>query len=178
MSEQERQPAGWYKDPGDAAPARWWDGEKWSDRPGSPDGGVATSSVRDIPTTTAWIWILVVSPLVQLVLFLVGDPLIGVSPSASGEVSTPPNLLTIENTARVLAFVAMIVIAYADSRTLRARGLYRRFGWGWAILAAGIYVIGRAVVVHRQTGRGLWPIWVWIAFLVVAVVLSFLPIPL
>jgi hypothetical protein len=165
MSERERQPAGWYKDPWDAAPARWWDGAEWSAHTASPEDGTARSvSSRDIATGTVWIWLIVLMPLVPTVLLLAGDPLVALSaPTVSGAESTPAPRFTAEYAARLIFTLVVLVFAYADWRTLRSRGVYRAFGWGWTLLAGGVYVIGRGVVLRRQTGRGLAPVWAWIA---------------
>jgi hypothetical protein len=37
-------------------------------------------------------------------------------------------------------------------------------------------MIGRAVVVHRRTGRGLAPLWVWIGIVVLTFVVSFIEV--
>jgi hypothetical protein len=174
MSEQERQPAGWYKDPWDAAPARWWDGAQWTADVASLKNGVAMPEpLRDIPTGTVWIWLIVLLPLISLAFTIAGDPVVELEaisvPPGPGSTYVP-RVLTLDDVVNLAIYPVTIVLAYVDSRTLRNRGVHRPFGWGWTFLLSGIYVIGRGVVVRRQTGRGLGPVWAWIAVTVVTLV--------
>ena len=36
----------------------------------------------------------------------------------------------------------------------------------------GVYVIGRGVVLRRQTGKGLVPVWAWIAVTVLSLIVG------
>ena len=72
-----------------------------------------------------------------------------------------------------LAVVALL-LAVADRRVLRGRGILRPMHPAWELLEP-VYVIGRAVVVRRRVRGSLNPLWVWIGTSVVASVLNSLP---
>jgi hypothetical protein len=65
-----------------------------------------------------------------------------------------------------------IVFAWLDWRELKRRGVARPFHWAWAffalLISIGVYVIGRTVVLKRETGSGLTALWVWIGSMVLA----------
>jgi len=70
----------------------------------------------------------------------------------------------------VLSYVALgisVLFAWLDWRELKKRGVARPFHWGWAFFALaisiGVYIIGRTVVLKRETGSGMTALWVWIA---------------
>ena len=75
-----------------------------------------------------------------------------------------------------LIIVALTVLfAFLDWRQLRARGIQKPFHWAWSftvlvISSVGVYVIGRAVILRRQTGKGLAPVWGWIAVTLVTII--------
>jgi hypothetical protein len=46
---------------------------------------------------------------------------------------------------------------------LTARQIHRPFSWTFALLGGLIYVAGRSAVVDLRTGKGLGPIWVYLA---------------
>lgn len=71
----------------------------------------------------------------------------------------------------IASWLIMVLVAYFDSRELRAREVPKPFGWGWAFLPL-VYVIGRAVVVYSRTGRGLAPLFVYIGAWVVGVIVN------
>lgn len=139
---------------------------------------------RDIPTDTPWIWLVVFLPVLSLVpLFffdwngLLETAVLDPSGSAAAEWAASfagaSLLLTLLG---YLVIAAQIVFAYLDWRALRARGIDKPFHWAWIFFAIvvtnGVYVIGRGVVLRRQTGKGLGPVWAWIA--VSAVTLIFI----
>jgi hypothetical protein len=71
-----------------------------------------------------------------------------------------------------LGYLLTVLFAALDWRRLKLNGVPRPFHWAWAFLGQSIvYMIGRSVVVHRRTNRGLAPLWVWIAVYVVAIVI-------
>ena len=71
----------------------------------------------------------------------------------------------------VLIYALTVLFAYLDWRQLRGRGFDRPFHWAWGFLVPPwVYVIGRSVVVRRQSGRGLAPLWVLIAVEVVVLI--------
>jgi hypothetical protein len=73
----------------------------------------------------------------------------------------------------LLIYGATVALAYSDHRILLGAGYMRPFHWAWAFLSTGVYVIGRSIIVQRRIGRGLTPIWVWVAVTVLGLVVSF-----
>ena len=64
-----------------------------------------------------------------------------------------------------------VVAASLDDKELGRLGYPRRFHWAWSFLTP-VYPIGRAVVVHRQTGAGLATMWISIVATATTFVLS------
>ena len=73
----------------------------------------------------------------------------------------------------VLIYAGSAVLAFLDWRMLRAAGMRAPFHWAWTFLNTGLYVIGRSIVAFRRAGRGLAPIWIWIGFMVLSLVVVF-----
>jgi FtsH-binding integral membrane protein len=48
----------------------------------------------------------------------------------------------------------------------------RPFHFAWVFLSSVVYVISRSVVVRRRTGRGIAPMWVSIAGLVLSFIFT------
>lgn len=79
-----------------------------------------------------------------------------------------------------LVYLVAVLLAFFDYRRLRASGVAKPFHWAFAFIPAltgGVYMIGRAVVLHRRGARGfvaMLPLWIWI----VANVVTFLLVAL
>jgi hypothetical protein len=66
-----------------------------------------------------------------------------------------------------------VLLAYFDGERLKREGVVRPFHWAWSFLSGTVYVIGRSVIVHKVApGRGLMPIWVLVAVIVLSIVVS------
>ena len=184
-------PAGYpaYSSSASSAPAS-------SFAPGYPAGAgapVPTATKRDIPTNTVWVWLIVALPLVsvlmlflfdwksQLEQFLYAAVLAEQGGYSSSSSSTMVNfslnttLFSIGMSVLGLVLGGLSVLfAFLDWRQLRARGIVQPFDWAWAffvfIVTAGVYVVGRGIVLRRQTGKGLGPVWGFIAVTVVSIV--------
>lgn len=70
-----------------------------------------------------------------------------------------------------------ILFSWLDWREIKKRGVARPFHWAYAffVLLIGfpiVYIIGRTVVVKRETGKGLTAMWVWVAATVLAFVVG------
>ncbi len=149
--------------------------------PGAPAVPQGAAPRRDIATNTAWIWVLVLLPLAGLVTLFVfdwdsyirdsvyaglyADPL---APSSTGATV----LTAVSSLLSIVLGAATVLFAYLDWRALKSRGIERPFHWAWSffVLAIGsglVYIIGRSVIVRRQTGKGLAPLWAAIAVTVV-----------
>lgn len=138
----------------------------------------------DVATETPWIWLVILLPVLStLSVFLVDwrgyldtvtqwsmyDGTAGALPPAfsSGTVS-----MTLLGLGGTLAAGLVVLFAWLDWRELRSRGIPRPFHWAFAFLTLvitnGVYVIGRVVVLRRETGKGLASLWVWIGVTVVS----------
>ena len=161
--------------------------------PAGPGAPAPTATKRDIPTNTVWVWLIVALPLVsvltlflfdwksQLEQFLYAAVLAEQGGYSSSSSSTMVNfslnttLFSIGMSVLGLVLGGLSVLfAFLDWRQLRARGIVQPFHWAWAffvfIVTAGVYVVGRGIVLRRQTGNGLGPIWGFIAVTVVSIV--------
>ena len=127
------------------------------------------------PTTSWQIWAVVLLPLVSLLLLFTWDFRAFLQMTLENPEMAETTLLLNPGYALMTLgswalAAALIVFAVLDWRWLGQQGYPRRFHWAWAILSSFVYVIGRSIVVKRQAGRGLAPIWVAIAVNVVTVV--------
>lgn len=136
-------------------------------------------------TGTVWIWLAIVFSTLPFFTGSLFDPIttarfvgylaVGPSydPGVSGWASAGLVLLALLN---VCVVAASIVFSWLDHRSLRRRGVEAPFAWGWSVLAfvatLGVYVVGRSVVVHGRTGRGLAPLWGWLVATVVGVAVA------
>ena len=122
------------------------------------------------PTTT-WAWLIALWPLIGLIntgiSFAFGTTF--TTTQTYNSTLSPDVLVTYA--ISFIAWVAFVLVAYADYRELVNRMVPRPFHWAFAIIPFPIvYVIGRSVVVYSRTRRGLAPLFVWIG----ASVLTFL----
>ncbi|MDX2375220.1 DUF2510 domain-containing protein [Microbacterium sp. LRZ72] len=192
MSDESRSipPAGWYPDPTTSGVQRWWDGARWTEhthgaRPAAAADG--TPPQAGTPTNTVWIWLVVLLPLLSLATLGLTDwrayldeTMMRALEDPTGAATMQPMLMPAGTWALVgigyLVAGATVLFAWLDWRTLARRGIHRPFHWGWAALALvvtnGVYVIGRGVVLRRRTGKGLAPVWAWIAVNVVSLMVG------
>lgn len=128
------------------------------------------------PTYTWFIWVIVLLPLVSALLL----PLANLSGYAEQLVLTtreatipayPPALILLSVFGWV-AYLGTVALAFGDYRALSRWGYVRPFHWAWAFLSWPVYSIGRSVVVHRRSGRGLLPIWITIAVYLLGIIVS------
>ncbi|KAA9153497.1 DUF2510 domain-containing protein [Microbacterium lushaniae] len=139
---------------------------------------------RDIPTDTPWIWLVVFLPLVSVVPLFFFDwsgflRAAALDPNGSASAEWVASFTGASLLLTLLGYAviaAQIVFAYLDWRALRARGIDKPFHWAWIfftlVISNGVYVIGRGVVLRRQTGKGLGPVWAWIAVAVVGLIIG------
>ena len=148
----------------------------------------ATPLRTDIQTNTVWIWLVVLLPLVMLpTIFLIDWRSYiesSIDLSTPGGATANPMLPSMGPVLASLALSAVgyviagagILFAWLDWRELKRRGIVKPFHWAWAFLALvvtnGVYVIGRGVVLRRQTGKGLVPVWAWIAVTVLSLIVG------
>jgi hypothetical protein len=106
-----------------------------------------------VSTGTAPVWIIALLPLLQLVIVLLLVTGLG---STQGTEPLMPAILAVLS-------LATIVLAIADHRLLRGKGIAGPAHWTWSLLTAPIYLFVRAMVLTRTTGRGFGPLLVWVA---------------
>jgi len=180
-------PPGWYDDGTGAGRMRWWSGAEWTEHVAAPAAGAAPARPAlpaDRPVYSAWIWLVVLLPLLSYVSFLFWQPNFDYL-SSNDAVSDPlryqselyasiytPGYFVILFTGWVI-YGLMVVFAWRDVVWLRKQGVVRPFHWAWTFLLSWVYVIGRSVIVYRVAApRGRAPIWVLIAVIVVSFVVS------
>ncbi|WZH35685.1 MAG: DUF2510 domain-containing protein [Microbacterium enclense] len=153
--------------------------------------GAATPARPEASTDTIWVWLIVALPLVQLIaLFLfdwrslIEQSIYTAMLSEQGSYSSSVMNFSLETTflglgASLLGLLIgglSVLFAFLDWRQLRARGIQKPFHWAWAffvfVVTAGVYVIGRGIVLRRQTGKGLGPVWGFIGVTAVSIVIT------
>jgi len=184
-------PPGWYPDPWNPSSQRFWDGAQWTHRVsgGSPQRVVRPRLAENAPIYGPFIWVIALLPLVSgiTIWFLHFDfaPLAAYIREAQAAqqlgLPTPQPPFTgmsllgpaywVTSVCNFLGYAAAVVLSYFDQRRLERIGVVRPFSWAWAFLTAGVYVIGRSVIVRRVASpRGLTPIWVFIGSYVVTLI--------
>lgn len=174
---------GWYPDQSVSGQQRWWDGTQWTEHVQAPYDPAASALALKAPegtkTGTAWIWLIVLLPLLSIgSLFLIDIG--GYMQSMVANPGSPVNVLSIYTSPGYLVAVGLGFVIYGlqvffasrDVHELTQRGVQRPFHWAFAFLGGMVYVIGRSVVVKRRTGGGLAPLWGTIAVYLVSVFVS------
>jgi hypothetical protein len=128
--------------------------------------GASSASSRIERLETPSIWLLALLPVVAILTLLQGLPLpaAGTDPFGEGQ--------ALRQVIMTGVWVAGLILAYFDSRYLKSAGFTRPFGWLWALIGGGVYIVGRCVVVNQRNGGALRPMWAWIALAVFYVVFA------
>ncbi|MCT9821014.1 DUF2510 domain-containing protein [Microbacterium sp. W1N] len=134
---------------------------------------------------TLWIYLSIAASLLPVfsIFFIDWTPFLAISATQSPTDADVAALMTgfFAQTLLISVFsyamIALsIVFAWLDWRELKRRGVARPFHWAFAffalVISIGVYIIGRTVVLKRETGKGLTALWVWIATIVLAIVIS------
>ena len=169
---------GWYPDPAGGGSPAWWNGSSWGASEYVPAGGQSPQQPAPPPLATpqrytqativysprvapyTWqLWLIVLLPLIPAIGigFIDVPTLIMSSISQAGAFSDPGYALV--QIGSLVIGIATIFLAFGDSRSLQRRGLEKPFHPAFIFLGGVIYVIGRSVVVKREIGSGLTPIW-------------------
>jgi hypothetical protein len=194
-------PAGYYPDPAGSSQQRWWNGASWGElqavtanpyAAAQPYGSVqpygavqpydpsqsyyAATGLRapegTNPTTTQ-AWLLALWPLLGFINLGITAALGGFSYDyLSSPTSSFDSATLAANGFNILAWLGFVAVAYSDHSELKRRGVPKPFPWGWAFINI-VYVIGRGVVVHSRTGRGLAPLFVFIGAVVLNWIVGF-----
>jgi hypothetical protein len=83
-----------------------------------------------------------------------------------------PPIYWIASAVNFVLYFVVVLLAFLDWRALGRAGIARPFFWAWAFLGWIVYAIGRAVVVHRRSGKGYWPMWVAIAIVALTFIVN------
>ncbi len=177
---------GWYPDHAGGSALRWWDGTQWTDHVSSPIAAqpyttaqtpVTATDAAKAAATNPFAWIYALVPIVSgLGYALVNWRALGeqIGPSVSSGAGTTQlysnGIVGATAIASLLGWVAValaILFAVLDWNRLRKSGVERPFHWAFAFFALIgqpiVYMIGRSVVARRRTGRGLGPMWLFLA---------------
>ncbi|HEU0205806.1 MAG TPA: DUF2510 domain-containing protein [Pseudolysinimonas sp.] len=126
--------------------------QQWPSQPWQPEPA-ALRLITEVPTSTGPVWIMTLIPLYTLV--------VGLLMLLSGAAETTSTV------ALVLMFgvpyLAGIVLAFLDYRTLRRAGLEQPAPWAFAILTVGIYLVARLTRTLRESGTGFGPLFTFLA---------------
>ncbi|WP_172592235.1 DUF2510 domain-containing protein [Subtercola boreus] len=171
---------GWYPTAPGSPTFRWWDGVQWTEHLQNQPyvASAATSTVTaSTPVYNVFIWLFTLLPVVSLLSLIpfnlsavmeqsmrqaLANP--GSRSFGSSYMLTPGYLLI--QLLSFLIWAGMVVCAYFDWRRLGRLGFARRFHWAWGFLTV-VYLIGRTVMVRKESGRGLAVIWAYIGLVVV-----------
>ncbi|MET1042783.1 MAG: hypothetical protein ABWX59_01525, partial [Microbacteriaceae bacterium] len=135
---------------------------------------------------TASVWWIVVMPILQLML-LVG--LVLANPSAQGllfeatPMAMPPSaeimsailaffgwIVLSTALASMLGILAVLWLGFRDRAALRTLGHERTAAPWWTLLSPLVYLAIRTYHVQKATGRGSWPLTVWVILYVLPTV--------
>jgi len=179
-------PPGWYDDGTGSGQQRWWSGVEWTEHVATPTVIVRPLLPADRPVYSVWIWLIVLLPLLSLGSFFLWQPNFDYL-SDPASIATPgyesrylssmftPGYFVILGLSFV-SYGLTALFAWRDSIWLRAQGVVRPFSWPWVFIPSYgglVYVIGRSVIVRRVAApRGLAPIWVLIAVVVLGFVVA------
>lgn len=178
-------PAAWYPDPQVPGQKRWWDGQRWTEHTNGDTvhaaRGQAPALAPGVKTGTAWIWLIVLLPILSFIPLLTIDwatyvrvaAIAPTSPAGQlGLLASPGYLITV--VLSVLLSAITVVLAFLDTRELTRRGIVGPFHWAFAFIGGTVYVIGRSVIVKRRTGGGLAPLWAQIGVILLSFVVAIL----
>ncbi len=158
--------------------------------PSAPAAVAPAPSAPGADTNTIWIYLSILAstlPVLSIFFFNTGDSLetlisldrgATIDDRAAAALATQwlASILLITFVSYLLLGLS-ILFAWLDWRELKKRGVARPFHWGFAffalIVSIGVYIIGRTVVLKRETGSGLTALWVWIGSIVLAIVITF-----
>ncbi|TBN57127.1 DUF2510 domain-containing protein [Glaciihabitans arcticus] len=161
--------AGWYPDPAGSGRSRWWDGTQWTESYETPYTLAPQTLAAPVgtPAYNNWIWAIV--GLLAVRTLLSGVPLVipgYFESSASG--ATTGEFAMVDLVTGVISWIlygVTVALAYFDWRTLRDSGVPKPFHWAFAFLPTPVYLIGRAVVTRRRTGKGFATLWIAIVYM-------------
>jgi hypothetical protein len=140
-----------------AAPAGQWGLTPSGRRSG--DGRRLNAPAPVENSSTPWLWLVAVSPLIAAIA-------IGLASATSGD-NPAAWMLAV---AVVVPYLLVLLFAVADRSRLVILGFEAPVTWAWAALTAPVYLIMRAGVVRRESGSGGPGLVVWFVSFLLAIV--------
>lgn len=169
-------PAGWYADPDGSSALRWWDGTAWTDYRSSGAATERRALPADVSPETPWIYLVVLLPLLSFATLFTVD----FRGMMFRSLEQPGNPFAMFGVGYFVGIAFSWILAglvvwfsYLDWKALKEKGVDRPFHWAWAFfLGYPVYLIGRSVIVHRVSKRGLRPIWTYVGVVVFTVIVT------
>ena len=126
-------PPGWYDDGTGSGQLRWWSGVDWTEHVAAPHAMVPERPAlpADRPIYSAWIWLIVLLPLLTYTSFLFWHPSFGYVGSGSTAIYSPMSLYSPTYFAILggswIIYGLTALFAWRDAVWLRAQGVVRPF---------------------------------------------------
>jgi hypothetical protein len=185
---QNAAPAGWYPIADGSTQLRYWDGAAWTNQIHDPATPATIAAIvprqplrapDGTSPNTLWVWLIALWPVLSLLSLVptlfylqgIADTDYTNSNAVIAAALSPAYFLIAA--AGLVVYLVLALFSALDYRALTRAGVPQPFHWAWAFLSGWIYVIGRGVVVRRRTGRGLAPMWVFIALEIAIFAVSF-----
>lgn len=158
--------------PGPAQPGPAQTGTPWpgAAQPGQyagpPPAAPRPEISRQTPVYNPFIWLVTLLPVIPLIILLLWNPAFHLRYVGVRRVPTldPSSMFSVPYFLLIatgwLVYGVSVLLSYLDWQKLQRDGVVRPFHWAWAFLSAGVYVVGRSVIVHKVAPqRGLAPVW-------------------
>jgi hypothetical protein len=132
---------------------------------------------RQTPVYNPLIWLITLLPVITLVILLLWNPVFHLRYVGARRVPTlDPSAFSVPYFLLIvsawLIYGVSVLLSYLDWQKLQRDGVVRPFHWAWAFLGAGVYVVGRSVIVHKVAPqRGLAPVWALIGLTALSFIL-------
>ncbi len=132
---------------------------------------------RGTPVYNPFIWLVTLLPVITLIILLLWNPVFHVRYAGARRVPVlDPSSFSVPYFLLIatgwLIYGVSVLLSYLDWQKLQRDGVVRPFHWAWAFLGAGVYVVGRSVIVHKVAPqRGLAPVWALIGLFAVSFIL-------
>lgn len=132
---------------------------------------------RQTPVYNPFIWLVTLLPVITLIILMIWNPVFHLRYVGARRVPTlDPSAFSVPYFLLIvsgwLIFGVSVLLSYLDWQKLQRDGVVRPFHWAWAFLGAGVYVVGRSVIVHKVAPqRGLAPVWALIGLAALSFIL-------
>lgn len=132
---------------------------------------------RGTPVYNPFIWLVTLLPVITLIILLLWNPVFHLRYVGARRVPTlDPSAFSVPYFLLVISgwliYGVSVLLSYLDWQKLQRDGVVRPFHWAWAFLGAGVYVVGRSVIVHKVAPqRGLAPVWALIGLTALSLIL-------